>query len=485
MSVEASSGRVALRPGESLRTRAARGTLVNGAFLVGLQTLGLLKGFVVAAFLTREDYGVWGLLVVGLGTLTWLTQIGVDDKYTQQNHPDQELAFQVAFTMQAALLGAFSVLLLLALPGLALIYGRWDILAPGAVVVLALPAAALQMPQWVFYRRMDFMRQRTLQAVDPVVSFVVTCVLAATGFGYWAFVLGLVAGYWSGALVAVRASPYPLRWRWDSSALREYASFSWPLFVAQGSGVVIAQVPILVAQRTQGTAAVGAIALAATVTLWAGRMDDLVTNALYPAICAVKERRDLLLEAFRASNRLALLWAVPIGTGIALFAGPLVHDVLGDRWAPAIPLLQSFGLSAALNQVAFNWTAFLRALGRTRPVAVSGGVMLAAVLLIPVPLLAWRGIGAYGWGMLAATGILVLLRVGYLRRLLPGLRILPHIARGIAPTVLPALAVILLGVPAAIEVALYAVLVLVLTLVLERESLRELRGYLSGRAPLA
>ena len=83
-----------------LRRRAARGMLINAVFLAGLTSLGLIKGFVVAAFLSRSDYGVWGLLVVTLGTLGWLKQIGVSDRYVQQRDDDQELAFQRAFTLE-------------------------------------------------------------------------------------------------------------------------------------------------------------------------------------------------------------------------------------------------------------------------------------------------------------------------------------------------------------------------------------------------
>jgi hypothetical protein len=40
------------------------------------------------------------------------------------------------------------------------------------------PAMVLQAPLWVFYRRMDFVQQRLIQAVDPVVGFVVAVALA-------------------------------------------------------------------------------------------------------------------------------------------------------------------------------------------------------------------------------------------------------------------------------------------------------------------
>src|ERR1700712_2748368 len=94
------AGRFALG-GRSLRSHAARGTLINGAFLVGVDSLSVIKGFVVAGLVSTGDYGIWGILVVALGTLGWLKQVGVSDKYIQQEEADQEAAFQKAFSLEA------------------------------------------------------------------------------------------------------------------------------------------------------------------------------------------------------------------------------------------------------------------------------------------------------------------------------------------------------------------------------------------------
>src|SRR4051812_13890230 len=72
----------------SLRRHAARGTLINTAFLVALSVLGLVRGFVLAGFLSRADYGLWGVLAVSMGTLVWLKEVGVGDKYIQQDEED-------------------------------------------------------------------------------------------------------------------------------------------------------------------------------------------------------------------------------------------------------------------------------------------------------------------------------------------------------------------------------------------------------------
>ncbi|MDX6718038.1 MAG: hypothetical protein QOJ63_292, partial [Solirubrobacteraceae bacterium] len=75
--------------GSGLRIRAARGTIVNAVFLTSVNSLALVRGFLVAGFLSTTQYGVWGVVLVVLATLQFLRQIGIGDKYIQQDEPDQ------------------------------------------------------------------------------------------------------------------------------------------------------------------------------------------------------------------------------------------------------------------------------------------------------------------------------------------------------------------------------------------------------------
>jgi O-antigen/teichoic acid export membrane protein len=474
-------------PQGDLRRRVARGTLVNAVFNIGLQLLGFMKGFIVAGFLTATEYGVWGLLVISLGTLLWLAQLGIDDKYIQQDHPDQEKAFQLAFTLQCMLAGVFMAILAVGVPLFALAYGKHEIIAPGLVLTLAMPTAALTTPLWVYYRKMDFLKQRRLALWDPVVAFFVTIALAVAGTGYWALVVGTVLGAWAGAIVAVRSSPYPLRLYYEKGTLREYATFSWPILIQNASGVMVAQLPILFVQRHVGTAAVGAITLAGTISLYANRVDSIVTQALYPAIARVKDKPHLLFEAFTKSNRLALMWGVPCGVGIALFTDDIVHYVLGDKWAFAIPVIQIMALAAGFNQFGFNWAAFYKANNNTRPIAIAGVAMFISVMVLAVPLTYSDGVQGYAWGMAGATAILILMRCYWLARLFPTFALFSHAARAMWPTV-PAVAAVLAvraaddggrsAAQAAGEAAMFVVVLGIGVFFAERNLVREVIGYL-------
>jgi O-antigen/teichoic acid export membrane protein len=487
---DAYRGRFNLK-GRALRVHAARGSIINAAWVVGLYSLGFLRGFIVARFLTAGEYGIWGILVVSMGTLWWLKQIGIGDKYIQQSDDDQELAFQKAFTLEVLFSSAFTVLLLAALPLLVLIYGRSELLLPGLVVATMPLAGALTTPTWVYYRRMDFVRQRLLQIADPIVGFVVTIGLAVAGAGYWSLVIGLVAGAWTSALVSVLFTPYKLKFRFERKTLREYSSFSWPLFVSGACGIVIAQGSMLVGETFEGLAAAGALALAASIVTYADRVDDVITTTLYPAICAVKDRTELLFETFVKSNRLALIWSVPFGLGLTLFAPDLVHSVLGDKWATAIPLLQVFGLNTVLYQIGFNWQAFFKARGETRPSAVVSVITMVAFLVSVIPLTIEFGLGGLAAGMAFQTVVNFAVRTYFLTRLFDGFRMARHVGRALAPAV-PAAAVVLLarlletgdrhGAQALGELALYLCAIVAATYVFERALLKELWSYLRPAA---
>jgi O-antigen/teichoic acid export membrane protein len=478
-----------LVPEPGMRSRVARGTLVNAAFNVGLSAIGLLKGFIVAGFLTTTEYGVWGFLFISLSTMVWLKQVGIGDKYIQQEEQDQEVAFQKAFTLELLVTGAFTLVLLAAVPVLALVTGESELIAPGIAIALSMPAISLQTPLWIFYRRMNFMRQRSLQAIDPLLGAAVTIGLAAAGAGYWSLVAGLVVGSWSAAAAALLASPYRLALRYDRGTLREYASFSWPLFVAAAASLILPQGSMLLGEHVVGLAGVGAIALAVTVAQFAHRVDEVVTGTLYPAICRVRDRTDLLLESFVKSNRLALMWGMPFGVALALFAPDIVEFGIGERWEPAVGLIQVFGLMAAADQIGFNWDAYFRARGDTRPIAIVSVINGIVFVAVTAPLLIAYELDGYAAGMAILTAVSLAARTFFLARLFDDFGFLRHAIRAAAPVVPAAAAVLCVRLLesgarspsiAIAEAAGYLLVVAAATYALERPLIREVLSYLRG-----
>ncbi|MGI8726281.1 MAG: oligosaccharide flippase family protein [Solirubrobacterales bacterium] len=470
-----------------LREHTARGVIINAAFQAGFAGLGLLQRFAAAAFLTTAEFGVWGLVLTTLITLSFLKQIGISDKYIQQEEDDQELAFQRAFSLELVYTSIFCAAILVVLPLYALLYGEPEVLLPSMVLTLALLGSALNAPLWIPLRRMQFVRQRLLEAINPVVSTIVIIALAIAGAGYWALVVGLLAGVYAAALAAWITCPYKLAFHFDRETLGDYVRFSWPLLLAGGSGLIVVQGTMIVANYSVGLAGVGAITLAGSLIVFAQRVDTIISRTIYPAICAVKDQTELLFETFVKSNRLALMWGLPFGVGLALFASDLVDLVLGDRWDEAVLLLQGLGVLVGLRQLGFNWSLFFQATGETRPMAVSGVAALVAFVVGIAPAILLFGLPGYVIGMGIALAVDLAVRAHYLNRLFVGFSPIAHTLRAFTPT-LPAVAAVF--VARAIgpsertlalsigELVLYCMVTVGATMVLERKLLREILSYL-------
>ena len=476
---------------KNLRVHTARGTIINSAFQVGLALLGLLKRLGVAAFLTREEFGVWGILLTAMVTLVWIKQVGIMDKYIQQAGPDQETAFQKAFTLELVMSSAYFALCCLALPFYALAYGHTEIIVPGVVLATAVLLTAFQTPAWIPYRQMRYVQQRVLSSVDPVVSVIVTIGLAAAGLGYWSLVIGSVAGALAGAVVCVASSPYRLRWRIDRETVREYANFSLPLMGQGISRMIVVQGALLAANASAGLAGVGVIGLAVSFAVFADRVGQIISQTIYPAVCAVADRVDQMAEVFTKSNRLGLMWAMPFATGLALFSGDLVNFVFGDEWDAAVGMIAATALICGFGQIAFNWTVFMRAANETRPIFIASLFDLGVFIVALLPLTLKYGVTGYALGFGIGTVVQIGVRGYFMNRLLRGFGVFRHAVRAITPMV-PATGLILLvrlatqdvertAGQAVGELVLFLAATAVFTWMIERRLVAEVVGYVRGR----
>jgi O-antigen/teichoic acid export membrane protein len=361
-----------------------------------------------------------------------LRRVGIDEAFVQQQEADQEREFQRAFTLELIVGAAFSLVLLAAAPVVALAYGNGRLLWLTAAVAYLPTAFALQAPTWIFFRRMDFVRVRTLQVLVPVVTFCVTVPLAAAGVGVWSLVIGPAVGNTVAIAVGIAVSPYRLRLHFDRGARDRYFRFSWPVFAAAGALLLIGQGQMLAFTLHGGLRDAGYITLAVTLTRYADRADQIIATTIYPAICVVRDQVPTLREIFLTANRVALMWVLPFCAGFILFAPDLVHFGLGSRWRPAVPLLQGLAGTAAIQQLGYNWFSFYRARGDSSRQAVEAAVATAGFLALAIPgLLLWGAWGFVG-GRMAGALLVLAVRRHYVRRLLH-VELLAVAIRGVGP----------------------------------------------------
>jgi PST family polysaccharide transporter len=469
-----------------LRSRTIRGVAINAAFLVVVEAAALAQGLIVARILGPGEIGLYGIVSITVMTLIALKRVGIDEAFVQQDEEDQEREFQLAFSLELALAALFALLIALMAPLLVVVYDEPRLL-PLTLALTYLPISfALQAPLWVFFRRMDFLRQRSLQAVVPIVTFLVTVPLAIADVGVWSIVIGALAGNAASVALALRLSPYRLALRFERAAAARYFAFSWPVLAVTAAGLVAGQGAILLFKLDGGLTAAGFLVLAVGFTRYADRAEHVLSPTVYPVVCAVRDRTRALEELFTAAVRAAAIWSLGFGVMLVLFGPDLVDFLLGDEWEGATVLLQGLGAASGLYSLGYTWIAFARGLGRVRQPAVEALVAILAFGALAVPAYLAGGPTAYALAICGSSVTILVVRAYFVRRLLPGVDLGRLVLRCAWPVALAALPPIALraalwggertGLQAAAELALFVLVYAAIVVAAERPLLSELRG---------
>ena len=472
-------------PRGELRARVVRGTVVNATVLGFVDLLVLAQGLIVTRLLGPEAIGLYGVVTVTAMTIVSLKRVGIDEAFVAQEAADQETEFQHAFTLELLLSAGFALVLLASAPVVAAVYDDDRLLALTAATAYLPLAFALQSPAWVFFRRMDYARQRLLQAVVPVVAFAVTVPLAAAGVGVWSLVIGPAAGNLGGHRRRARRVALS-----PGAALRPRRRAALPALL--GARLRLARRG---ARRRPGPDP----RLRRRSRAWPGSASSRSPRRSRATSIAPTR------SSPRRSTRRSAPSATARGRSRSSSCAPTARRCCGScprarapssspatsspsSWATSggrpRGLIQGLAVATAMGQLGFNWFSFYRAHERTRPPAVEALVAAVAFCALAVPGLAIAGVTGFVVGRCAAVAVQLGVRARYVRALLPAVRARDLLARPAVPTAAAAAAALALRAAlwgsgrseaqAVAELALFGAVVVVLTLRLERGLVAEL-----------
>ncbi|MDQ1402383.1 MAG: hypothetical protein QOG03_699, partial [Actinomycetota bacterium] len=328
---------------------------------------------------------------------------------------------------------ALFVMVLALSPLIAAYYHRSNLVPIVAVLALTVYTNAfLGLPSALYMRGLDYLKQNIISALGPVVGFVVTIPLAYAGYGIWALVDGSVAALVVSAVAVAWATPMRPRVKMDGPVARRFVAYGWPLWVSRLLGLSTTVAGTLVISKSLGLAALGFFSVAQGLAARAFRLDAMVAQTLFPALCRVPDDVEGQRRAFVATNRVTAMWSGPIGFGLAIFAGDLAHLILGPKWAPAVFLLRMQGIAIVLGSIGFSWDIFFRARGRTKPTLAWSIVNELWVFLVLLPAVVLFGLNGAAWAIGSLGIIAIVTRQIPIHRLFPGMNLLRDTWREVA-----------------------------------------------------
>jgi O-antigen/teichoic acid export membrane protein len=348
----------------------------------------------VIRLLTPGDYGLMAMAAVLVAFLFGLNTLGLDAVLVQEEALDHEGRRQI-FGLVIVTNLAFFALLFFGAGAAAGFYGE-PALEP-IVQVLSLQFLLLifeTLPQSQLERDIAFARRSVVELLVLVISSLTTLLLALLGFGVWSLVWGMVANT-AGRVIGFNLISRSLVW--PSVSVRGMAArLRFGAFVSTDRGLwfLFAESDKFIGGKLLGNHALGYYAVANQIaSLPIQKLSGLISAVAFPAFSHghAHEGDERVRHYLLTATRILAVAAFPVFLGIAATAEPIVALLLGEKWLPAVPLLQLLGLVMPFRLLANVFPPLLWGVGSPRTSA--SNYALAAVLM-PLAFV----VGA-GWGV--------------------------------------------------------------------------------------
>ena len=363
--------------------------------IVTLTTLAL------ARLLEPRDFGLVALGLLAVGVLSLLRDLGLGGALIiRQDLEGREVGTVLTLMLAMSTLTALLVAASAPLVADALDEPRLETYLPALSLIVFFGGLS------VFYdaylqRRLEFRRRFVASVAGSVAYAAVSIPLAIAGAGVWSLVAGLVASVGVLGVTLLILSPERVRPAFDRDVAADILRTSKG-FLFQGALAFIHQnADYFAVGRILGATQLGYYSLTYRLAeLPYMGIADPVAKVTFPGFARMRYRGEDPVPAFLSTLRLVGLITVPIGILMSAAAEPLVHTILGEDWAPMIPLLQIMGLWAAVRAVQATVAWLLNSVGQAGLMAA----LSAAAIALLVPALV---IGAHLGGTKAVAAVMV------------------------------------------------------------------------------
>jgi len=358
-----------------------------------LQGIGLASAFVLSAFLSPEDFGVFGIVTQVIALLVFFSDIGLAASLIQKkNEPTQE-DYKTAFTIQMLLAWViFFIVLIVIRTGLLNVKIGND----GILVLLALaisfPLATFKtIPSIILERKLDFNKLVLPQIFEQFVFHSILIVLAWKGFGVKSYFYAIVCRSLIGLLVMQILQPWKPKLSINKESLKGLLNFGVKFQLNDFLARIKDQLYLLVLGAFLPLKDFGYLQWSKNWSMYPYNLTvQNVMSITFPTFSRLQNHKELLKKAIEKSIYFIALFIFPILVGMSIFIYPLT-ELVGKygKWQPAIFSFVLFSLSVAWSAISTPLVNSLNAIGKINQ-TLKLMTMWTILTWILTPILVWK-----------------------------------------------------------------------------------------------
>lgn len=399
---------------EAVKKRAVRGVVVltGRTFLLSLLSLGATG--LLTVFLSPSEFGVFWIVSAIVNFLAYFSDVGLAAALIQKKEKITSVDLKTTFSVQQILVVVLLVILFLAAPLFAKIYG---LSIAGKYLLYALGVSLFfsslkTIPSVLLERDLEFEKLVLPQILENVFYNVFAVFFAWKGLGITSFTYAVLIRGTVGLVAMYILKPWRPAFAFSRESLKKLLSFGVPyqantlLATLKDDGMTAVLGGIL------GTSGVGLLG-------WAQKWGqaplrffmDHVIKVTFPAFSRMQDEKDQLRGSLTRSVFFICFLVFPSLLGLLILAPILVQIIPRyEKWAPALIPLYLIGINTVFAAVTTQLTNLLNAIGKIKT-TFKLMIMWTVLTWLFIPILSIKmGVtgAALGYALVSASSLIAI-----------------------------------------------------------------------------
>ncbi len=332
----------------------------------GAQGVTLLVSIILARLIDPEIYGVVAIVTVITSILQVFLDTGLSTALIQKKDAD-DLDYSSVFYFNVVFGIVLYALLFLFAPLIAHFYKMPDLTPVIRVLGLTLIIFSLKSVQQAFVsRNMMFKKFFFATLWGTIGAAVVGLLLAYKGYGVWALVGQHIFNMFVDTVVLWITVKWRPRKMFSWSRLKSLLSYGWKILASSLIEAIYTDIRQLIiggmysssdlAYYNQGNRYTQSVVQ---------NICSAIDSVLFPTMSNVQDERSSIKKMTQRAIKISTYIMIPLMTGLAVCAEPIVDVFLTAKWLPCVPYMRIFCFTFAFYPIHTANLNAIKALGRS------------------------------------------------------------------------------------------------------------------------
>jgi len=342
----------------SLKNKTMHGILWVSLSNILLKFINFTITVILARLLEPSDFGLVAIALIVVNFFEIFRDLGIGPALIHRKE-ERGVAADTAFYIFPAVALIFYPVAYFIAPAAAVFFREADLEILIRVLSLTFVIWSFgNLPRTLLTKDMEF-RKLVIPQLLPKVSYgAVATIMALQGYGVWSLVGGRLVLEVMSVITIWKALDWKPSLRFDTKIALELLSYGKHVLVASIIFFLISIVDVTFIGRLLGSNELGYYSIAFGLAgLFTFQVSMLLSQVMFPAFSRLQDEMDKMGSAYLKTLKYLAMLAFPAALGIITVAWYFIKVVYGDKWLPAVAVLQVlclYGLNRAFLKTTGN-----------------------------------------------------------------------------------------------------------------------------------